>query len=103
MEIRPDANGHYKLRDMAGLVGWLTPSASEDAAGNPGSKMQAMLGSQAKLVISGQELSPSHAVTTISGVLNPAFSRWLQSFPEEWCQAAILAYRVMQTRRVKRV
>lgn len=30
-------------------VGWLTPSANEDAAGNPGAKMQAMLGSQAKM------------------------------------------------------
>ena len=29
--------------------GWVTPSANEDAAGNPGAKMQAMLGSQAKL------------------------------------------------------
>ena len=33
----------------AALAGWLTPSANEDAAGNPGAKMQAMLGSQAKL------------------------------------------------------
>lgn len=31
------------------LSGWLTPSANEDAAGNPGSKMQAMLVSQVKL------------------------------------------------------
>jgi hypothetical protein len=30
---------------------WLTPSANEDAAGNPGAKMQAMLGSQAKLAV----------------------------------------------------
>lgn len=33
----------------AALAGWLTPSANEDAAGNWGAKMQAMLGSQAKL------------------------------------------------------
>jgi hypothetical protein len=32
-----------------GGSGWLTPSANEDAAGNPGAKMQPMLGSQAKL------------------------------------------------------
>ena len=30
------------------LVGWLTPSANEDAAGNPDAAMQAMLGSQSK-------------------------------------------------------
>jgi hypothetical protein len=35
----------------SGCTGWLTPSANEDAAGNPGTKMQAMLGSQCKLVV----------------------------------------------------
>jgi hypothetical protein len=38
-----------KLPGAAKLTGWLTPSANEDAAGNPGAKMQPMLGSQAKL------------------------------------------------------
>jgi len=82
---------------------WLTPSANEDAAGNPGAKMQPMLGSQAKLATSGQTQSPSPAATTASGVLNPAFSRWLQSFLVVWDTAAILAYRRMQTTRRKRV
>jgi hypothetical protein len=36
------------LNDFVMLCGWLTPSANEDAAGNPGAKMQAMLGSQVK-------------------------------------------------------
>jgi hypothetical protein len=31
------------------LASWKTPTANEDAAGNPGSKMQQMLGHQAKL------------------------------------------------------
>ena len=31
------------------LTGWLTPSANDDASGNPGAKMQPMLPSQAKL------------------------------------------------------
>jgi hypothetical protein len=37
------------LAQAATLSGWLTPSANEDAAGNPGAKMQPMLGSQVKL------------------------------------------------------
>jgi hypothetical protein len=50
MEMRPGSAGHYKLRDEALEASpWLTPSASEDAAGNPGARMRAMLGSQAKL------------------------------------------------------
>lgn len=89
------------LADAAWLAGWLTPSANEDAAGNPGAKTQAMLGSQAKLAISGPTPDPISAKTASGGVLNPAFSRWLQSFPEAWCQAAILAYRAMQTPRRK--
>jgi len=36
-------------RKTVDLCGWLTPSANDDAAGNPGAKMQAMLGSQVKL------------------------------------------------------
>ena len=102
MEMRPDCDGHYKLRDQAVLAGRLTPSANEDAAGNPGAKMQSMLGSQAKLAISGPTPDPTSAKTESGGVLNPAFSRWLQSYPAEWCQAAVLAFRSMPTKRRKR-
>jgi hypothetical protein len=35
--------------------------------------------------------------TVKSGGLNPALSRWLQGYPKEWCQAAILAYRKFKT------
>jgi hypothetical protein len=45
----------YALRALAhrtsdsGFGGWLTPSASDDASGNPGARMQIMLPAQAKL------------------------------------------------------
>lgn len=73
----------------AQMAGWLTPSANEDAAGLPGSKMQAMLGSQVKLADlngynSGETPSGIHAETEKQGVLNPAFSLWLMGYPAEW-------------------
>ncbi len=87
-----------QLSDVPTMVGWLTPSANEDAAGNPGAKMQSMLGSQAKLAGSGQTPSPSRAGTGCRGVLNPAFSRWLMSFGAIWDVAAIRAYRCRMTK-----
>lgn len=50
---QPTSAGNFRqdLKDQVQncLAGWLTPSANEDAAGNWGTKMQKMLGSQVKL------------------------------------------------------
>ena len=144
MEIRPDADGHYKLRDQAALAGWGTPRvttnsgipcpdhtgkgsrledqaalvgwaspASRDykdtpgmaAAGvNPDGSERSRLGQlprQASLAISGPTPDPTSAKTASGGVLNPAFSRWLQSYPAAWDTAAILAWRNMSIKRRK--
>lgn len=89
------------LPTTAQAAGWLTPPANEDAAGLPGSKMQAMLVSQCKLADlngrdSGQPQSGTPAATAKPAALNPAFSRWLQGYPVGWCQAAIKAFRKMK-------
>jgi len=114
--VNPDGSIRNRLDQLGGQVGltqpkqisgWLTPSANDDAAGLPGSKMQQMLGHQAKLtdpdgLDSGQTSISSPAATAKPGVLNAALPRWLQGYPVEWCQAAIRAARNTPTRRAKR-
>jgi hypothetical protein len=88
----PNTPGSYRgdLKDYAGLASWLTPSANEDAAGNPGAKMQAMLGSQVKLVASGPTQTGCTAATPSIGQLNPAHPRWLMGLPTVWDDCAVM-------------
>jgi len=64
---------------LAGLVKmWPTPSANEDAAGRPGSKMQLMLGNH-------PEVRNDSDGNLLAGTLNPQFVSWLMGFPLDWC------------------
>jgi hypothetical protein len=51
---------------------WPTPSASEHKAGQPGDKMQKMLGNHPEVRQSG------------TGTLNPTWVEWLMGYPEGW-------------------
>ena len=91
------------------VVGWATPGARDhkDTPGmsatgvNPDGSIRNRLDQLGRQV--GLTVTPSSAETEKPAAsLNSAFSRWLQGYPVEWCQAAIRASRAMPTRRAKR-
>ena len=52
---------------------WPTPTANEDAAGRPGTKMQKMLGNH-----------PEVRKPITGGTLNPTWVEWLMGYPSGW-------------------
>jgi hypothetical protein len=100
MEIRPGTAGKYKLRDEVQLASWATPTV--DSA-HPRKKKYAQGGTPLTLqaawavknsrplneqAVSGLTANGFTAQTGSIEQLNPAFSLWLQGFPEEWLSCA---------------
>lgn len=99
-----------KLPGAALLASWATPAARDwhsargsqeflsqrtsQARGKP-------LSEQAYTLTLGKMSNGSNAATEKPGQLNPEFPRWLQGYPKEWCEAAIMAHRSMRTTRRK--
>ena len=75
---RPNGKGGKILAEEVEIAeglrerNWPTPTANEDAAGRPGSKMQKMLGNHPDIRESG------------GGTLNPNWVEWLMGWPLGW-------------------
>ena len=81
-------------------AGWPTPTTRDHKDGKecPNVPLNALLGrvawltanpQAARITADGTMLTGCSAGMESGGQLNPAFSGWLQGFPEAWCRAAI--------------
>lgn len=95
-------------RTTVALAGWATPMGNDreeqprmmhKARADGG---QPNLAYQASMATGPTSIS-SPAPTEKRGGLNAAFSRWLQGYPKEWCEAALTVHRSTRTPRRKRV
>ena len=88
------------LHHEAKLSGWPTPTSRDHKDGKecPNVPLNALLGrvawltanpQAARITADGTMLTGCSAGMESGGQLNPAFSGWLQGFPEAWCRAAI--------------
>lgn len=94
---RKTKGGCTNLKDQAPLAaGWPTTRATDyknqrGKTGNRTDEAKAKAGltlPEATASTSGPTLPGSPAPTENSGQLNPAFSLWLQGYPEEWARCA---------------
>jgi len=92
---------------LTDIAGWATPNCmgtmpqrSDEALAK--AKQKAGCCNLKDQIPNGQTQTGYIAETKSIGQLNPALSRWLMGFPEEWDIAAIQASRLMPTTRKKR-
>jgi hypothetical protein len=88
------------LSYQAEIAGWPTVTATDAIKQGRVSPRKGAMGLSETV---GAIQSGFPAVTVSKGGLNPALARWLMGYPEEWCQAAIKAWRLMPTKRQKPV
>jgi len=100
---RPDGSkATVSLNAVAQASGWPTPTSRDHKDGKecPNVPLNALLGrvawltanpQAARITADGAMLTGCSAGMESGGQLNPAFSGWLQGFPEAWCRAALTA------------
>ena len=97
---RPDGSKATVSLNAVALSGWPTPTTRDHKDGKecPNVPLNALLGrvawltanpQAARITADGTMLTGCSAGMESGGQLNPAFSGWLQGFPEAWCRAAI--------------
>lgn len=102
---RSESGKQMSLEVVAHITGWFTPAARDwkDTSGMSATGVNPDGSIRNRLDQLGRQVGLcSPAETARPAALNPAFSRWLQAYPVEWCQAAIRAHRSMPTTRRKR-
>lgn len=101
--VNPDGSTRKRLDQLprqAAIAGWPTVRVSDKNGGQVQTGKKGGLGLDQ---VTGMGQSGFPAVTVNKGGLNPALARWLMGYPEEWCHAAIKAWRLMPTKRQKPV
>ena len=104
------------IQVMAKMAGWPTPQARDHfpahtpeyiaekkAQGHGMSNLNdlAQATGPMRLTVSGEMLIGSSAEMESGGQLNPAFSAWLQGYPEVWCNAALSCQLPTRSRKNK--
>ena len=99
---RKAAGRQTNLQEIVMVAGWPTPTSRDHKDGKecPNVPLNALLGrvawltanpQAARITADGTMLTGCSAGMESGGQLNPAFSGWLQGFPEAWCHAALTA------------
>ena len=83
-ELGRTESGGGDLQAAALLASWPTPMSGSPKTDEYNEAGDTCNGRKTRLLVSGLTASGSNASTGKRGQLNPAFSRWLQGFPEEW-------------------
>lgn len=90
----------------SGCTGWPTPRVGKNGGhGNAGRAKEARLEDVAQTA-RGATSNGSSAATAGGGLLNPAFTRWLQGYPPQWSSYAVSATRsayLLQSRSSLRI